>query len=169
MSVPPRPASWLLRRMAASTKRSEVEGDLLEAYESWQSQGRAYAQLRFWREVLLIPVWRIVAAWREKCAESSHAHMDSAIRDLPARRPSHATESLQPVAQDIRYGVRTMLRSPSFAVVSVLILGLGIGANTTMFTLVNSLFMQAPPSISKPDELVGLTLQDAHNVISYFS
>ncbi len=71
-------------------------------------------------------------------------------------------------ARDIRYGLRTLSRSPAFAVAAVLILGLGIGANSTMFTLVNSLFLQAPPAISDPEDLVALTLVHRGESIEYF-
>ena len=39
--------------------------------------------------------------------------------------------------QDLRHGVRALLRAPLFTAVSVLVLGLGIGANTAVFNVVN--------------------------------
>jgi len=75
---------------------------------------------------------------------------------------------LSNLARDVRYGLRTLTRSPSFTAVAVLILGLGIGANSTMFTLVNSLFLQAPPAISDPEDLVALTLVHGGEPIEYF-
>ncbi len=170
MRAPPRLARALIRWLSSSARRSEVEGDLLEAYADWvESNGSAYARLRFWREVLLIAVWRVAGKWRERNDASSRSRPGSASPGASARPLSYGTATLQPIAQDIRYGVRTMAHSPSFTIVAVLILGLGIGANSTIFTLVSSLFLQTPPALSEPEKLVALNLSDDGDPIAYFS
>ena len=60
--------------------------------------------------------------------------------------------------QDVRFGVRTLLKTPGFSVVAIAVLALGIGANTAMFTLVNALLIR--PLAGKADELVGLYSHD---------
>src|SRR5579859_6527957 len=57
------------------------------------------------------------------------------------------------ILQDVRYGVRVLLKSPGTTLVMLLILGLGIGANTAIFTLVNALYLKPLP-LRQPDEVV---------------
>jgi len=57
------------------------------------------------------------------------------------------------VGQDIRYGFRLIKQSPGFAVVTVLTLALGIGANAAIFTVLNALVLRNLP-VSHPDRLV---------------
>jgi predicted permease len=57
--------------------------------------------------------------------------------------------------QDVRYGLRLIRRSPGFAAVTVIILALGIGANTAIFSALNALFLRSLP-VPQPDRLVEL-------------
>lgn len=57
--------------------------------------------------------------------------------------------------QDVRFGLRVLVKSPGFTAVAVLSLGLGIGANTTIFTLVKAIFLHGVP-IEDPGSVVAL-------------
>jgi len=61
---------------------------------------------------------------------------------------------------DIRYGFRLLRKSPGFAAVAILTLGLGIGANTAIFSTVDALLIRALP-YAEPDRIV-MVWEDAH-------
>jgi predicted permease len=60
---------------------------------------------------------------------------------------------MQTVVSDLRYGIRRLLKSPGFAVIAILALGLGIGANSAIFSLVDHVLIRALP-YADPDRLV---------------
>jgi hypothetical protein len=71
-------------------------------------------------------------------------------RDM--RRVSHIDDLLR----DLRYAGRNLRRNPGFAALAVLIMGLGIGANTAVFSVVNAVLLK-PLAYRDPDRIVTLS------------
>ncbi len=74
------------------------------------------------------------------------------------------------IAQDLRHAARRLRKSPGFTVAAVTILGLGIGANTAIFSIVNSILFRELPH-SNPSELVRVYMKPAEgplvDIVSY--
>ena len=64
--------------------------------------------------------------------------------------------TLETLWQDVRYGLRQLKRNPGFTAVVVITLALGIGANTTVFSVLNGLFLRGLP-VPEPERLVSFS------------
>jgi predicted permease len=76
-----------------------------------------------------------------------------------ASRDARATAALDTLARDMRYGARRLVRDWRFTAAAVLILGLAIGANTAIFSLVNAVLFREQ-AVTEPDRLVNIYQND---------
>ncbi len=64
--------------------------------------------------------------------------------------------SFDRLARDVKYGWRSLRNSPLFATMAVLSLALGIGANATIFSVINAILLRPLPGIERPSEVFNL-------------
>ncbi|MGH9584028.1 MAG: permease prefix domain 1-containing protein, partial [Bryobacteraceae bacterium] len=71
-------------------------------------------------------------------------------------REARGLPLLDSLIQDLRYTFRTLRRDPGFAAIAVLMLGLGIGANVAVFSVVDGILLRPLP-LHNPEQLVWIT------------
>lgn len=77
--------------------------------------------------------------------------------------PARVNAWLEAVSQDIRYAFRGLRLRPGFAAMVVITLSLGIGANATMFGILDRLLLRAPAHVVDPDQVVQIHSRWAGN------
>lgn len=87
----------------------------------------------------------------------ARAEFGSIARAVEDSRAAWQFRWIEDLAGDLRYGVRTLRRGPGFAVIAVISLALGIGANAAIFSALYAVVWKALP-VSKPEELVRISL-----------
>jgi predicted permease len=124
MSRPPRIAERLLHALLPLHERDEVLGDLAEAHGLRAARSPLAANVWYWAQVLMIPIWILGSA------------MGSTRFDVA----------------EVRRTVRGLVQSPGFALVAVLSLGLGIGATTAISGALQALLFVTLP-VGNPEEV----------------
>src|SRR5262245_4818305 len=82
-----------------------------------------------------------------------------AATNAPAR-----TNVMDSLLQDFRFAARLLLKSPTFSVIAVLCVAIGIGANTTIFSVVNAILLRPFP-YADPESIVAVHETQVKNEI----
>jgi predicted permease len=83
-------------------------------------------------------------------------------RDTHTTAPTCGDSMLETLLHDLRYTLRTLRKTPTFAAVAILVIALGSGAVTTIFSAANAVVLRPLPAVTRPRELVDITRADAH-------
>ena len=137
--LPPWVARKILHLLIPLEIRDEVEGDLLEAFGERRARvGPWKASLWYWGQVATLRPWALRAALRNNQPASRHQTSKVGfMRGSPSWFFGGFT--------DLRYASRSFLRSPLHAVMTVVILAVGIGAVTLMFSALNASVLRPLP------------------------
>src|SRR5687767_9048803 len=122
---------WLRQRRKEDELRQELEFHLAEEAEERRGAGLTEDEAR----------------WAARRDLGNEARLRSEVRALWTWRP------LEELTQDLRYGLRTMFKNRAVTIFAVVSLALGIGANTAIYSFMDSILMRSLP-VSDPESLV---------------
>ena len=134
---PPRLAVRLLAIRLTPPWRDYVLGDLQEEFTARARQSPTRARRWFWRQTL-------------RCLVSPPQ-----TRQARAATRSLGETPMRSILSDLRYAIRVPLRAPSFSLAVIVVLALGIGATTAIFSIINTVLLRPLP-FEEPDRLVRL-------------
>ncbi len=144
-SEPPALAEAVLARCLPSDARSNcILGDLRQEYAEMCRLGLTSTARKWYRKQVFAIGWRYLVARHRR-----DARLGSRQPIGPSKRGNMAESFLQ----DVRYAGRSFARRPSFSLTVIAIVGLGVGATTTIFSVVDGVVLQKLP-YPHPEELV---------------
>jgi len=156
-AAPSRLYGWLLRSLLPAHLARTFGGQMQDTFARLRRDARGSAGLRGeiavgWREVSQL---YLVGRYEKKTRADGRAAGESMGPPRGGRGPL----GIDALAAQIRQGLRGLLRTPAFAATVVVTLALGVGANATMFGVIDRLLLQAPEHIEDPDRVVRVYVQ----------
>src|SRR5436309_4277749 len=143
-------------------REEEIVEELAHYFEDLQADPRAGLQTE---EEAIAAALAEIGDGQSLAKEIQSALRAPLPRRIAAARPGRSefvssigegsTNMLSDFWLDVRYGIRMLANRPGFTIAAVLILALGIGANTAVFTFMNSLFLR-PLTVPDPERVVRL-------------
>jgi putative ABC transport system permease protein len=138
--TPPRFARWLLERALPRGVRGEsIRGDLLEELRTRPGAGGDWW---YARQALSLSIRYAWDRSRRRNAGAPHSH-----------NTTRSPMLLETFWQDVRYAVRSYAKAPTFTIIMLTTLALGIGASTAIFSMVDGILLRPLP-FADPDRLI---------------
>ena len=144
--LPPERESHIVRELAAQLEDFYREA-LAGGASEHEADAHACRQIGDW-EQLARDVWLAERAHARPRAERLADRIEMANP-----KPGGVLQMLADILRDARYGVRQLIKSPTFASVAILTLALGIGATSAMFSVINGVLLRPLP-FPEPESLV---------------
>jgi putative ABC transport system permease protein len=146
---PPRWLTWLI----PSRHREDLLADLAEECVTWVLPRLGRREARRWYRRRLVGC--VLAGLKARASGLFRRGQGAPRHGVPRRGSPRARplNTLDLIRQDIRFAFRSLLRSPRFAAIAVVTLGLGIGASTAIFSVLDGVMLKQLP-FHEPDRLV---------------
>ena len=146
-SQPPAlPHALLARALGRGEVARTILGDLREDFALMAHQrGARRARWWYWREAIPLSLSSVATRMRDALRPQHHTHpLDSTMANPFSARG---------LARDVHYALRAIRREPGFFGLAMVIVGLGVGAGTAVFSVMSPLMLRPLP-FHEPDRLV---------------